>query len=146
LQAAEITAGGPRRSLCAAAALAPNTPTSLLPAGTRREMAAASVRASRAPCRPAGPRAPLSGRRSPPGRVSAGGRRRARSGAAMAAATGPPVLLGLCDAAIVGPCRDGGQPGWATNKLGGRAVRGGGCWPGRVLAPMGLRGPALPRR
>ncbi|XP_042733212.1 programmed cell death protein 2-like [Lagopus leucura] len=38
------------------------------------------------------------------------------------AAAGPPVLLGLRDAAMAEPCRDGGEPpGWATNKLGGRA-------------------------
>ncbi|XP_021264122.1 programmed cell death protein 2-like isoform X1 [Numida meleagris] len=38
------------------------------------------------------------------------------------AAVGPPVLLGLRDAPMVGPCRGGGQPpGWATNKLGGCA-------------------------
>ncbi|XP_068267479.1 programmed cell death protein 2-like isoform X1 [Nyctibius grandis] len=37
-------------------------------------------------------------------------------------AAGPPVLLGLRDAALVGPCRGGGQaPAWATNKLGGSA-------------------------
>ncbi|KAM6250851.1 programmed cell death protein 2-like isoform 2-T2 [Spheniscus humboldti] len=34
----------------------------------------------------------------------------------------PPVLLGLRDAAVVGPCRGGGRaPAWATNKLGGSA-------------------------
>ncbi|XP_075017516.1 programmed cell death protein 2-like isoform X2 [Calonectris borealis] len=34
----------------------------------------------------------------------------------------PPVLLGLRDAAMVAPCRGGGQaPAWATNKLGGAA-------------------------
>ncbi|XP_054245786.1 programmed cell death protein 2-like [Indicator indicator] len=34
----------------------------------------------------------------------------------------PPVLMGLRDAAMVGPCRGGGQaPAWAINKLGGSA-------------------------
>ncbi|XP_074957483.1 programmed cell death protein 2-like isoform X1 [Phalacrocorax aristotelis] len=34
----------------------------------------------------------------------------------------PPVLLGLRDAAMLGPCRGAGQgPAWATNKLGGSA-------------------------
>ncbi|XP_074896135.1 programmed cell death protein 2-like isoform X2 [Buteo buteo] len=37
-------------------------------------------------------------------------------------AAGPPVLLGLRDAAMVGPCRGGGRaPAWATSKLGGSA-------------------------
>ncbi|XP_055674517.1 programmed cell death protein 2-like isoform X2 [Falco peregrinus] len=37
-------------------------------------------------------------------------------------AAGPPVLLGLRDAAMVGPCRGGGlPPAWATSKLGGSA-------------------------
>ncbi|OPJ77930.1 programmed cell death protein 2-like [Patagioenas fasciata monilis] len=37
-------------------------------------------------------------------------------------AAGPPVLLGLRDAAMGGPCRGVGQgPPWATNKLGGSA-------------------------
>lgn len=34
-----------------------------------------------------------------------------------------PVLLGLRDAPMAGPCRE--APGWATNKLGGSAVRPG---------------------
>lgn len=39
----------------------------------------------------------------------------------------PPVLLGLRDAAMAGPCRGGGQaPAWATSKLGGSAVGPGG--------------------
>ncbi|KAM6381087.1 programmed cell death protein 2-like [Pluvialis apricaria] len=37
-------------------------------------------------------------------------------------AAGPPVLLGLRDAAMAGLCRGGGQaPAWATSKLGGSA-------------------------
>ncbi|XP_062474221.1 programmed cell death protein 2-like [Pezoporus occidentalis] len=37
-------------------------------------------------------------------------------------AAGPAVLLGLRDAAIVGPCRGSGQdPAWAASKLGGSA-------------------------
>ncbi|XP_064015972.1 programmed cell death protein 2-like [Pogoniulus pusillus] len=37
-------------------------------------------------------------------------------------AAGAPVLLGLRDAAMAGPCRGGAQaPAWATNKLGGSA-------------------------
>ncbi|XP_074439017.1 programmed cell death protein 2-like [Larus michahellis] len=37
-------------------------------------------------------------------------------------AAGPPVLLGLRDAAMAGPCRGAGQaPAWATSKLGGFA-------------------------
>lgn len=64
------------------------------------------------------------------------------------AAAAPPVLLGLRDAAMVGPCRGGGEPpGWATNKLGGRAVRGGACR-GGALPREGSpgRGPVPPRR
>ncbi|XP_075290264.1 programmed cell death protein 2-like [Opisthocomus hoazin] len=38
-------------------------------------------------------------------------------------AAGPPVLLGLRDAAMAGPRGDGQGPAWATNKLGGSADR-----------------------
>lgn len=73
-------------------------------------------------------------------RVSAGG---CRSGAAMAA--GPPVLLGLRDAAMVGPCRGGGRaPAWATSKLGGSAVGQGRAGPGgggRMAAAAAAEGP-----
>ncbi|XP_058701888.1 programmed cell death protein 2-like isoform X2 [Poecile atricapillus] len=43
----------------------------------------------------------------------------ARGGGAMAG--GPPVLLGLRDAAMAGPSPAGPLPAWATNKLGGTA-------------------------
>lgn len=107
--------------------------------GAPRRGAGGVPRAQRA-CAPA--------RRQPravPGRrVSAGG---CRSGAAMAA--GPPVLLGLRDAAMVGPCRGGGRaPAWATSKLGGSAVGQGRAGPGggeggwRRRRGRVLRGPA----
>lgn len=55
------------------------------------------------------------------------------------------MLLGLRDAAMAGPGQAGPLPAWATNKLGGTAVRPGraeakqsGAGPGRA----GLGGPA----
>lgn len=59
-------------------------------------------------------------------------------------AGGPPVLLGLRDAAMAGPGPAGPLPAWATNKLGGTAVRpgrGAGCGErGAGRTPAGLSG------